>query len=412
MPAVDVDRLQPGVFICLAELGWLNHPFLLNQFRIVNDKQIHALREMGIRQVEWDPARSSAEPLPQPSTDEGELDFGGMALAGMLDEKRQRIARVQAQRDRLARREREFEQEAASASEVFKEIAARPQEAHTKAQAMVSRLVDGLLGAESVAIHLVNMKGKDHGLAFHALNVMVISLLLGQRLKLSAEELKSLGQGALFHDAGKAEIPPRILRAASRTPPEEEFYRAHVGYGIKAVAGMKNLLTPARNIIACHHEQWDGAGFPNRLAGEKIPRLARIVAIANRYDNLCNPFDLKQARTPAEALGQMFRQEGGRYDPELLQQFVKTLGVFPPGSFVQLDNGALGLVVESNAGDLLHPLVMLYDPDVPRNEAILVDLRDTDLKVESAVSPARLPVEAVEYLAPRGRIDYYIEGSK
>lgn len=55
---------------------------------------------------------------------------------------------------------------------------------------------------------------------------------------------------------------------------------------------------------------------------------------------------------------------------------------------------------------------MLYDPDVPRNEAILVDLRDTDLKVESAVSPARLPVEAVEYLAPRGRIDYYIEGSK
>lgn len=416
MPSIAVDRLQPGVFISLTGLGWINHPFLLNEFRIVSDKQVLALREMGLKTVEWDPQKSTAQPLPEVAADaagegEAELDFGNLALAGMLDEKRQRIARVQAQRTRLARREREFEQEAASASEVFKDLAARPQEAHGKAQAMVGRMVEGLLGAESVAIHLVNLKGKDHGLAFHALNVMVLSLLLGQRLRLSADVLKCLGQGALFHDAGKGDIPPRILRNASRTPPEEEFYRAHVGYGIKAVAGMKQLGTPARNIIACHHEYWDGSGFPNHLAGEKIPRLARIVAIANRYDNLCNPFDLQQAHTPAEALSRMFRQESKRYDPELLQHFVKTLGVFPPGSFVQLDNGAVGLVVESNPDDLMHPLVMLHDPDVPRNEAILLDLRDTDLKVEAAISPARLPLPVVEYLAPRGRVDYYIEGS-
>ncbi|WP_303784230.1 HD-GYP domain-containing protein [Azovibrio restrictus] len=411
MPTLDIDRLQPGIFISLAGVGWLNHPFLLNQFRIANEKQIQALREMGLKTVEWDPQQSTAQPLPEATVHEDEPDFGGMALAGMLDEKRQRVARVQAQRDRLARREREFEQEAASATEVLKEMTSRPTEAHAKAQAMVGRMVEGLLGAESVAIHLVNLKGKDHGLAFHALNVMVLSLLLGQAMKLPAEDLKNLGLGALFHDAGKGEIPPRILRAASRTPPEEEFYRAHVGYGIKAVAGMKNMSTPARNIIACHHESWDGSGFPNRLAGEKIPRLARIVAIANRYDNLCNPFDLKQARTPAEALGLMFRGEAGRYDPELLQRFVKTLGVFPPGSFVSLNNGAVGLVVESNPADLLHPLIMLHDADVPRSEAILLDLRDTDLKIEAALSPAKLPFEVVEYLAPRGRIDYYIEGA-
>lgn len=411
MPTLDVDRLQPGIFISLTGVGWLNHPFVLNQFRIATDKQVQALREMGIKSVEWDPERSTAQPLPEAAVHEDEPDFGGMALSGMLDEKRQRIARVQAQRDRLARREREFEQEAASASDVLKDMASRPTEAHAKAQAMVGRMVEGLLGAESVAIHLVNMKGKDHGLAFHALNVMVISLLLGQGLKLSAEEMKNLGLGALFHDAGKGEIPPRILRAGSRTPPEEEFYRAHVGYGIKAVAGMRNMTTPARNIIACHHERWDGGGFPNRLAGEKIPKLARIVAIANRYDNLCNPFDLKLAKTPAEALGQMFRSEAAFFEPELLQRFVKTMGVFPPGSFVSLNNGAVGLVVESNPGDLLHPLIMLHDQDVPRSEAILLDLRDTDLKIEAAISPAKLPVNVVEYLAPRGRIDYYIEGA-
>ena len=409
MPRIPVDRLQPGVFVSLAEIGWLNHPFLLSQFRITSEAQVHALREMGLAEVDWNPDRSVAEPLPEAEVEE-ETDFGGMALAGMLDAKRERVARVQERREMLARREREFEQEAATASEILRDVRSRPTEAHNNAQAMVGRIVDTLLGSESIAIHLVNMKKKDHGLAFHALNVMVLSLLLGGRLKLSAEEMKLLGQGALFHDVGKEEIPPRVLRAATRTPPEGDFYRAHVGYGIKAVAGMKNLATSTRNVIACHHEAWDGSGFPNHLAGEKIPKLARIVAIANRYDNLCNPFDLKQAKTPAEALGQMFRQESKSFAPDFLQAFVKTLGVFPPGSFVQLDNGAIGLVVEGKPDDLMRPLIMLYDPDIPRAEAILLDLADADLKIEAVVSPANLPLESVEYLAPRGRIDYYVEG--
>ena len=409
MPRISVDRLQPGVFVSLVEIGWLNHPFLLNQFRINSEAQVHALRKMGLIDIVWNPDRSVADPLPEAEIEE-ETDFGGLALAKMLDAKRVRVARVQEQREMLARREREFEQEAATASEILRDVCSRPQEAHNNAQAMVGRIVDTLLGFESIAIHLVNMKKKDHGQAFHALNVMVLSLLLGERLNLSAEEMKLLGQGALFHDVGKEEIPPRILRATTRTPPEEDFYRAHVGYGIKAVAGMKNLATGARNVIACHHETWDGSGFPNRLAGEKIPKLARIVAIANRYDNLCNPFDLKLAKTPAEALGQMFRQEGKYFDPDFLQAFVKALGIFPPGSFVQLDNGAVGLVIEGKADDLMRPTIMLYDADIPRSEAILLDLADADLKIESVVSPAQLPLETVEYLAPRGRIDYYVDG--
>lgn len=135
------------------------------------------------------------------------------------------------------------------------------------------------------------------------------------------------------------------------------------------------------------------------------------MAIANRYDNLCNPFELHRAKTPAEALRQMFKTEGAHFDPTMLQAFIKTLGVYPPGSFVHLSNGAVGLVVETNPDALLNPLIMLYDRDIPRSEAMLLDLREVDLKIDSAVSPAKLPVEVVEYLAPRGRLDYYVEGT-
>ena len=415
MPRISVDRLRPGIFISLAAYGWIEHPFLLNRFRLANEKQIHAIRAMGITEIEWDPARSSVEPLPAPAPGElrpPEPDFTSTALASMQDEKRARVERVRQQREGLARRERLFEQQAVAAGDVFRSLLARPQDAQRQAAALVGGLVDSLLATEDMVVHLVSQKSREGGLAFHALNVTALSLMLGKALRLTEEDMRQLGLGALLHDVGKYDIPPRVLRSSKRTGPEEEFYRAHVGYGIKAVSGFRDLPVQVKNIIACHHEFFDGSGFPNRLAGDRIPRLARIVAVANRYDNLCNPFDLREARAPAEALRQMFRSEAARYDAQMLQLFIKTLGVYPPGTFVALSNGSVGMVVETNPADLLHPLVMLHDPDIPRSEALLIDLRDADLTVESALSPAKLPLETVEYLAPRGRLDYFVEGSR
>ena len=145
------------------------------------------------------------------------------------------------------------------------------------------------------------------------------------------------------------------------------------------------------------------------LVAEKIPKLARIVALVNRYDNLCNPLDIKQAKTPAGTITHLYKNEAAHFQPETLRAFVKMLGIFPPGSFVALSNGAVGLVIESNSADMLHPLHMLHDAEIPRAEAIVLDLRDTDLSIASAVNPATLPREIVEYLAPRGRVDYYVE---
>ena len=410
MQITRVDHLQPGVFISIANIGWLNHPFLLSAFCISSEKQIRVLREMGLKEISWDPARSIATPLPTLPVIVDE-DFGAQALAGMLDEKRSRIERVRIRREQFARREREYEKDTEATSDILKSFAGRPMVAHGQAKGLVANVLTGLLNAESEVIHLVSSKAKDVGQASHSVNVMVLSLLLGKAMRLSEEEMKWLGMGALLHDVGKSEVPPRIIRSSSRTKPEEDFYRAHVAYGIKVVASVREMSAQVRNIIACHHECWDGSGYPNRLIAEKIPKLARLVALANRYDNLCNPFDIKQAKTPAGTLSHLFKNEAARFPTELLQTFVKVLGAYPPGSFVALSNGAVGLVIESNSADILHPLLMLHDPEIPRTEAILIDLRDTDLDVVNAINPAILPLDVVEYLAPRGRVDYYIEGA-
>jgi HD-GYP domain-containing protein (c-di-GMP phosphodiesterase class II) len=410
MQKIPVDHLQPGIFISLSNVGWLQHPFMVSEFCISSEKQIRALKEMGLKEILWDPTRSKSKPLSASAAVEEE-DFGSSALAGMLDEKRSRIDRVRVCREQFARREREYEKDTTAASDILKTVAGRPMEAYAKAKDLVWRTTTGLLGAENDIVHLVNTKGKDVGPASHSVNVMVLSLLLGKALRLSEEEMKWLGMGALLHDAGKSEVPQRILRSDSRTKPEEDFYRGHVAFGVKVVAGIREIGVPVRNIIACHHEHWDGSGYPNKLLAEKIPKLARIVALVNRYDNLCNPLDMKQAKTPAGTITHIFKNEAARFQPEILQAFVKMLGIYPPGSFVELSNGAVGLVIESNSADILHPLLMLHDAEIPRAEAILLDMRDADLAIVSAVNPATLPLAVVEYLAPRGRVDYYVEGA-
>lgn len=411
MPIVPIDRLQPGVFINIQSVPWLEHPFLLNRFRITHPRQIQALRQMGLTAVEWEPERSSAPLLPEKLAASEEEDLSSGALLALLDNKRDRVRRVQEKREDFARSARLFEQETGMVRQVISDLGARPNEAHARGKAVVDRLVGGLIGSSSVAVHLVNLKKPEIGLPGHAMNVMALSLLIGRRLGLGEDEMKQLGLGAMLHDVGHQEIPPRVLRNPHRSEAEEQYYRAHTGYGLKVVAPLKDLAVAIKNIIACHHERWDGTGYPNGLVGSKIPRLARIVAIANRYDNLCNPSDGKPPLTPAEAVGLLFRNECSAHDPDILGAFIKSLGIYPPGTFVALNDGSIGLVIESKTSDLLHPLLMIYDASVPRTEALLLDLAEADEVIERAVLPGEIPKEIVEYLAPQGRIDYYVEGS-
>lgn len=411
MPSVPIDRLQPGIFISLESVMWLEHPFLLNRFRISDVKQIQALRRMGLKSVEWDPERSTADPLPEPQPESEEGDFTAGTLAALLDNKRDRAERVRQARDNIARCARLFEQETGSIRQVLAEIAAKPADAGARSRAIVDRLVGNLVKASSVAVHLVNLKKADVGAPNHAMNVMVLALLIGKSLGLAEEEMRCLGLGAMLHDAGLSEIPARVQRNPNRSAADEQFYRAHTGYGLKVVAPIKDLPLAVKNVIACHHETWDGKGYPNGLVGTKTPKLARIVAVANRYDNLCNPLDPKTACTPAEAVAHMYKNENGAHDPDILGAFVKALGVYPPGTFVLLGDGSYGLVIESRSRDLLRPLIMLYDVSVPRNEALLLDIKDADEKIERAVAPREMPREAIEYLAPQGRVDFYLEGT-
>jgi hypothetical protein len=108
----------------------------------------------------------------------------------------------------------------------------------------------------------------------------------------------------------------------------------------------------------------------------------------------------------------MFRLENGKYDQALMHHFIRSMGVYPPGSLVQLNNGLFGLVMSVNPGQLLHPSLLIYDPDVPKEEALWLDLSsEPDLRVERTLRPGELDKAVFDYLQPRSRVSYYSESN-
>ncbi len=134
------------------------------------------------------------------------------------------------------------------------------------------------------------------------------------------------------------------------------------------------------------------------------------MAIANHYDELCNPLNITNALTPHEALSTMFAKQRAKFDPKLLQVFVRCLGVYPPGTIVQLSNGMIGMVATINTVKPMKPMVVVYDADIPKDEAILIDMEiEADVNIAKAIRPAQLPREIYNYLSPRKRVSYYFD---
>lgn len=407
LPQVNVDQLRVGVFVSL-NLSWSEHPFIVNSFLIKNEKQLRTLRELGLREITYDPQRSEVPPLPADEASSGAVAPGLEADNRLvIEEKQKRAQRMGEQRERLQRCEKEYGDCVGVTKDALRSIMRDPVHAAAQTNKIVADLASSFLDAQGATVVLMASRKIEESSTQHALNVMVLTMLLGRSLGVKREILEVAGAGALLHDIGKAKINPSVLHNPQRSRHEEALYRVHGEYGLQIVGN--HVAAPVRAVIREHHEYVDGSGFPAGLKDKQINPIARMVTIANHYDNLCNPSILNDALTPAEALSRMFAREGARFDKTMLAAFIKELGIYPPGSFVRLSTGSIGIVVAVTPGNTLKPSVMVYEPGVPRAEALVVDLSETDAAVESVLRPATLPQKTVEYLNPRMKLAYFAQ---
>ncbi|KON79847.2 DUF3391 domain-containing protein [Azoarcus sp. PA01] len=410
-----MDQLRVGLYVVL-DVSWFEHPFAFSHFKIKTEEQIRTIRSLGLKTVRYNPSLSDiSAPLqgaPRQAPPAAAAD-AKPDLAPALQAKRALMERIKAQREAAARIENAFINSAKAIRDIEKNLLSRPAETVQQATQLVTQIAESILCAPELAIHVMGDKMGGEELYFHSLNVTMLSMMVARDIRLPQAVVSVLGMGALFHDIGRREIPNRILlKNEPLTQAERHLYEMHCQYGVE-IGQRLQLAPPVLAIIREHHELFDGTGYPKKLKGEAIGLLSRIVAIANHYDELCNPVDITDAMTPHEALSVMFAKLRNKFDPKLLQIFIRCLGVYPPGTIVQLSNGIIAMVATVNTAAPMKPMIVIYDANIPKDDAILVDLiREPDLNIARAIRPAQVPGEIYNYLSPRKRVSYYFDAGK
>ena len=331
----------------------------------------------------------------------------------MWELKKERIRQLRERKRKLSACEKKYNQAIVQVKNVMQALMTGSDDAAAQALALVHDMVGSFLAEKEIVVQLMNAKTDDEGVFYHTLNVAILAMMLGKECSLQAETLEKVAMGALFHDIGKNRVPKKILlKQSPLTPAEKELIQLHTRYGEEIAARIKDFPSEALQVIQQHHESMDGKGYPNRLKGEEISLAARITAIVNAYDGHCNAMNIENSMTPHEALSYMFRNQQNQFDPRLLAVFIRYLGIYPPGTVVTLSNDLIGLVISVNPKNQLQPSLLIYDRDVPANEAFIFDMTDDpDLKIVKSLRPSQLSREVHQYLNPRTRINYYFDSA-
>ncbi len=157
----------------------------------------------------------------------------------------------------------------------------------------------------------------------HTMRVKEYSLLLGQQLELSPEDMKLINIGTPLHDIGKIGIDDAILRKPGKlTPQEFEQMKSHTTKGAQILSQVSDLASVIP-IVRSHHERWDGFGYPDGLAGENIPRLARIVGVCDAFDAMTSDRPYRAGMPAESAFAEVEKQKGKQFDPEIADVFIK-----------------------------------------------------------------------------------------
>lgn len=408
------EQLRPGIYVML-DVSWMNHSFALSNFKIRNDDQVRELRALKLERYRYDPERSdalpAAEPVAAPIAPEPVAATPAPAPDPAALVLQQRQAAVAQWRARVDSVERAFGQATTAMKNLNRNLLARPKETLEEMGGLLSQMITAFLESPEATLHVMSDKAGGEDVYYHSLNVTVLSMMLAKDLGLSPDQAREMGVGAMVHDIGLMDIPDKVLR---KSPDEynnaERSLRAmHVEYGL--TMGRKIGLSPqALAVIAQHHELADGSGYPKGLKLLDMSLPARLVAVVNCYDNLCNPVDISKAMTPHETLSYMYAKRRDKFDAKILQLLIRSLGVYPPGSIVQLSNDDLAVVTSVNPKKPLRPWILVYDSKVPKEQAIMRDMeQETDITITKSMRPAQLAPKVAAYLNPRKRVTYFFD---
>lgn len=248
------------------------------------------------------------------------------------------------------------------------------------AEEVVAECVESIVSNADAMIWMSKIKHEHEYTAEHSLNVCILAIAFGRHLNFEEDELKKLGLCGLLHDVGKMKIPAEILdKPGDLTEDEFRVMQDHTVAGHKLLSEEEGVLPVAVDVVLNHHERPDGSGYPRGLSEGEISEYAKIISVVDAYDAMTSDRCYSRAKSPVDAQKVLYENRGKQFDDECALQFMQAIGPYPPGTWVELHNGMVGIVLAGRRKFRHLPSVILVlDKDRQRVEQKTVDLHLTD----------------------------------
>jgi HD-GYP domain-containing protein (c-di-GMP phosphodiesterase class II) len=357
---IDTRNLVVGMYIQELDRPWVETPYLFQGFKIKDQSEIDGLQdlcsfvyidlELGIdTPIEFDHAISNKKPTTE--------QLVHISRSSSVNSTYTDTTTVEKELDTARHVYHETHE---VIGKLFSRIQAGDSISAPEVKSVTNNVVDSVLRNPDAFMLLRKLKEKDAHRFSRAIDTCALAASFCRHLGFPEDELRAISMGALMLDIGTIRLPDTLLnKAGPLTPASIKLVQHHIEFGLEILKYSDGLPKVCTEMLATHHERFNGNGYPNRLKENQIPVSGRIAAIIDCYDAMTSERPYKKTLSPHEAICELYKWRDIDFHGELIEQFIQCLGIYPTGTLVELSSGQVGIILSQNRVRRLYPKLLL-----------------------------------------------------